>query len=352
MKSKVIIGVFIFYVIIFHFRCRKDEKENFKETFNFKKGFYIVNEGNFTWGNSSISFYDEVKREVENDVFYRANKIPLGDVGMDLKIIDTNCYIVVNNSGLIQITDPFTMKYKASIKNLVSPRYIVPIDKNTIWVSDLYNKCIYVINTKNNTIASTINTPRCIEAMIKLNNKVYATSWSFNNKVYVFDTNTKLLIDSITVGLQPNSIVSDKDSNIWVLCDGGYEGNPIGHEFPTLHKIDSKNNKILKTFILKDKSASARSLCINPSCDSIYFINKHIYKISIYDTVVPNSFFINGESKNFYSLNIHPNNKYIVVTDAKDYVTNGEILIYNNNRQLIDKKIVGIIPRTITFINF
>ncbi len=38
----------------------------------------ILNEGNFMYGNSSISYYDASSRKVQNDVFYNQNGFPTG----------------------------------------------------------------------------------------------------------------------------------------------------------------------------------------------------------------------------------------------------------------------------------
>lgn len=37
------------------------------------KGLFITNEGNFMYGNASLSYYDPEKKHVENEVFARAN---------------------------------------------------------------------------------------------------------------------------------------------------------------------------------------------------------------------------------------------------------------------------------------
>ena len=42
-------------------------------------GLFICNEGNFQYGNATLSYYNPETKVVENEVFYRANAMKLGD---------------------------------------------------------------------------------------------------------------------------------------------------------------------------------------------------------------------------------------------------------------------------------
>jgi len=62
-------NILLFGVIILLGSCEPDiiEHENFEKS----TGVFILNEGNFTFGNASLSFLDLTNRQIENQVFFQ-----------------------------------------------------------------------------------------------------------------------------------------------------------------------------------------------------------------------------------------------------------------------------------------
>ena len=86
------------------FSCKPDKPVN-PNVYNLGSGVFVLNEGNFQFSNASLSFFDPQADTVCNNLFYKVNNAPLGDVAQSLAMADGKLYIVVNNSNLIYKVD-------------------------------------------------------------------------------------------------------------------------------------------------------------------------------------------------------------------------------------------------------
>lgn len=196
------------------------------------KGLFITNEGNFMYGNASLSYYDPVNRHVENEVFVRANGMLLGDVAQSMVIRNGIGWIVVNNSGVIFAIDINTFKEVGRITGFTSPRYIHFLSDEKAYVTQIWDPRIYIINPKEYRITGYIETDMNFETgsteqMVQYDKYVFTNCWSYQNRILVIDTETDTVCDHITVGIQPTSLVMDKYNKIWTVTDGGYRGKPL-----------------------------------------------------------------------------------------------------------------------------
>jgi hypothetical protein len=342
--------------------CSKIPVDTVYFDFSGNRGVYIVNEGNFMYGNSSLSFYDPVAQRVYNQIFQARNGVPLGDVAQSICLWNGIGFIVVNNSGKIYVIDSHTAEFKGSISGLSSPRYVHVINSEKAYVTDLYARKITVFNPTTFQVIGIIPVGNSqsdfnqhpTEQMIQYKNRIFTNCWSNDNKILVINSDTDQLVDSIEVFKQPNSLILDKENKIWVLTDGGFDGSLYGNEQPGLLKIDAETREIERTFRFPIGNHPF-SLCTNPTKDTIFFLNKHVWKMAVTDKRLPDKPFIVSEYTEsyggFYSLGIDPFNSEIYVGDAIDHRQNGVIYRYSASGKLIDQFKAGISPGDFGFIS-
>jgi len=343
------IPVLLFAFVLLLPSCQNDEPLPILG--EFENAIFIVNEGNFTAGNSSLTYFNHKSGEVQQQIFYRKNNAPLGDVANSISFDETSIYLVVNNSHLVYKINSKTGIYEAKTIELTSPRHFLKIDEDRALISDLYEKNLTMVNTKNMEIISKIPIGRTSENMLKLGDEVFIANWSGynqnleNNMVLVLDLESLKITDSIEVGLEPNSIVLDKDNFIWVLCSGGF----LNEEKPSLWKINPSTKVVHQRFLFEDITSTPTKLSINPDGNLLYFINKDVFQMDISLTelsAIP--FVLSTEINNFYSLGIGFDSD-IYISDANDYTRNGTVYRYSQLGILKQEFEAGIIPGAIGF---
>lgn len=319
---------------------------------SYENGIFIVNEGNYNWGNATVTFVDNKTNTVIQDIFRKSNDRSLGDVAESMKIARNLGYVVINNSNRIEVVSLKDFKAVKSITGLNSPRHLEIVDSNKAYATNL-QKNISIIDLQTNSITGTITTSSWTESLIRYNQYMLVTSiGSFNEpssqrkaQVYVIDTKIDAIVDSIETGKEPIGIVIDKKEKVWVLCSGGYDN----FEAPTLLRINPELRLVEKVFTFPNPKEVPSRLCINASGDTMYYIKGGVYQIPVTAAALPEKPLIASEGRLFYGLAIHPNTGNIYVSDAKDYVQNGTAYQYNVSGKLVRQYVTGRIPGSFCF---
>jgi len=329
--------------------------------FSGKEGVFVVNEGNYMFGNSSLTFLSTHEELVYNDIFILANSVPLGDVAESMTISGDTGFIVVNNSGRIYRIDLNTAEITGEISGLVSPRNLLMLDAEKAYVSDLYEKAITIVDPSDCSIKGKISLDNgesgynhhTAEQMLETAGKVFVNSWNYDAMIMVIDPATDRVIDSLSVLTQPNSMVLDRNGDLWVLCDGGYPGNPYNYEAPGLLRIDPELPAVTRVYRFEE-GTHPFSLTVNPAKDSLYFINKDVWKMSVDAASLPDEPFIRSRYNNyfqggFYALGIDPEGEMIYVSDAIDHLQRGVVFRYRPDGVVVDSFRAGISPGDFVF---
>lgn len=302
-------------------------------------GFFIMNEGNFTRGNGSLSFFSIDSSRISNDIFFGANNRGPGDIPFSMHIQGDTGYLVVNNSGKIEMINVRTSKSIRTLTGLISPRYLGGVRNGTAYLSSLYSDSLIIIDMKELKISGYIDLGRKSEMIISAGNKAYVASWSGDKTVTVIDALNDIIMSTITVVSEPESMVLDRHGKLWVLCSGGY----MKDEIAALISIDTATNNTISEMAFP-QSAYPTSLQTNHSGDTLYFVNNGIYRMSVNESEIPLTPFIPADGRLFYRVGPHLQNGDIFVTDANDYQRKGFLLRYDSNGNLKQSLDAGIIP--------
>lgn len=311
---------------------------------SFKPGVFIINEGNFGWGNGSVSFFDRADSKVYNHLFQKANDRALGDVPQSMFIMDSLGFIVVNNSGKVEVINMESFISVNTITGLTSPRYFLPVSESIAYVSDLYSGSVTLVRLDDFTIIKTIETGMSTEQMIKIGDELFVANWSGGNKILVIDIVEGKLVDTIAVIMEPNSMVLDKHRKLWVLCSGGF----LNEEMPGIIRIDPVTREKEKIFRFSMLESSPSHLCINGSGDTLYYLNNGIFQMPVTETEIPSDPLVQN-GKLFYSIGIDPESGIIYAADAIDYQQKGKVFRYMPEGALKDSFDVDIIPGSFVF---
>lgn len=349
--------LYILLIILVLFSACMDDSTRPKESFSAQNGVLVLCNGNFMSGNSSLTYYRTDSMLAEQNVFYRANAIPLGDVAQSISICNNKVWITVNNSGKIVAINPENFEAIGKIDSLISPRYMHPVNDVKAYISDLYAQRIWIVDLINYSIIGEIDISvetqgfnrHCAEQMVQWNDYVFTNCWNYDNKILVIDTQNDALVDSITVGLQPQKIIADISGKIWVLCDGSYSGSPIGFESPSIWCIDAETRYVLWSQSINVETISF-DIALSSGADTLFVLAGNLYSMPTSATEFPQEAALESNGRNLSAIGIHPLSGDIYLADAGNYVQSGRVYRFNRFLNPVDTFECGVIPVDFGFI--
>lgn len=341
---------FLFYSILIFtaFACSKDDNNS---TTNYSKGTFIVNEGLVGSGTGTITYLSDAGN-VE-DLYAQQNEgRVLGNIAQSMIKFDNKYFIAVNNASKIVVVNANDFKYLAEIK-IDLPRYFAVAGNKlyvTSWTSDFSSGFINLINAKDFSIQKSTPIQGLVENMAVVDQNIYATvsasAWDqYNHHVIRYDIQNDNVAEAIEVGDNSNSIVADKNGDLWVLCSGFFDWNdPANSTHGSLHKI-SGNKSVFNISL----SIGVSKLAINNKKDALYYLfSDQVLSYDINTTPATTKEVFTGL---YYSLAVNPTNDHLYLLNAKDYTQNGELSILNTEYKVTATHKTGIIPSFVYFSN-
>jgi len=310
---------------------------------------YVINEGQWTHDNGSITQINQTKKTFSSNYFKAVNGFQLGDVVQSMGETDDNYYIVVNSSAKIEVVKKTSFESILTIEDMGSPRYFLAINDTLAYVTDGKNKLIHQINPKSGNKYQNIQVYAVTDQMESIDNEVFVLcrpdvfAGLFSNpQVGIFNVASQSQTDSILLDLDPLEMVRDKFNKLWVL------GSVFGGG-SKLYKIDGAGRNIEMEWLFQDDEPITQ-LTIDPEGANIYFSvsNNKIFKMDVNETELPSQAIIVESLQTIYGLSVNKE-EIIFVCDAKDYVQEGKVYMFDNNGQLSDTLTSGVAPNGIIF---
>lgn len=312
-------------------------------------GAYVLCEGLFDMNNSTLVYYDFQSGEITNDIFLQVNNRGLGDTGNDLKQYGSKLYCVVNVSSQIEVMDVNTVQ---SIKQISlanrQPRYIA-FYQNKAYVS-CFDGSIVKIDTSSLTIEDIAVAGSNPEGLCVANGKLYVANSgglnypNYGNTVSVFDLSSFTKIKDITVATNPYLLKPDDQGDVYLVSRGNYGTVPY-----CFQRIDSQTDEIVQIFDLEvlnftisGQYAYLYNYDFTAETSWIKVMDVHT------ETVVKENFITDGTViKIPYGITVNSLNGDVYITDANDFVSNGDVFCFNQNGTKKFEFEVGLNPNTV-----
>ena len=317
--------------------CNTDDDQ--PDLGQYANGVFIVNEGGFNASNSSITHFATNGGAVTQDVFALANSIPLGDVAQSMTLVGDKGYIVVNNSGKIEVVNWRDMTTAGTIEQLSSPRVILPVDDAKAYITQLYSPQMRVLDLATNNLVGSIDLGGGQEEIALRDGFAYVLIWQTGHVAKV-NVATNTVAATANVGNEPLSMAFDANGKLWVLINDTYPAD----EAPRLVRINTANMTIEATFTFANVYDYPSDLAVSNNGQTLYFINGQVQSMSIEANALPTTNFIDLGSVYPYSLDVDPRTDNLWIGDAADYQSNGTVKVFSAQGTLIRTIAAGIIP--------
>ena len=264
------------------------------------------------------------------------NERGLGDTGNDFEkyaIAGTEYIIIaVDISSQVEIVEANTLKSVAQIPlfdetNAREPRRIEVYGTKAFICN--FDGTVSVIDLISKSLINTISVGANPDGMIQLGNKLYVSnSGGLNYPVYdstitIINMDNNSVIETFETRINSSSMIVDSQNEIYLLSNGNYADVD-----PALVRINTSTNQVVQTFDIPIGSMTKAG-------DLIYYYDMDAKAVKRFDTsaeITDENVVIDCiDYETFFGLQFDPNLNLIFCFDANGYVNSSTVRAYNTS---------------------
>lgn len=344
MKNRfsILCGLIVVFLLSITTACKEDDccvlpPGEITETPLYAKGILVVSEGtdnNF----GTVSHFDRETTLVENEIFERVNSDSFKGGVQSVNVFNDKVYIVASDANEVIQANAETFLLEGMVTGFENPRYVIGIDDDIFFVSewgaDGLTGSVAVVESLNLNIIDRVETPAGADKMLQVANKVWVLcggGLERGNKVVLIDIVKGDILTEIELRWSPKSIVRDANNKVWIACSGNV-GDVNDNENGALIRLNSSSLAIEETLDLGKTIEDVNfDMALNADKTMLFYnMDGKVYRQNIGETTIQNTPFIDdSEIVSLHGLSYDSQEGYLYISDAKDFVEDGEIRRYN-----------------------
>lgn len=340
--NKLLIAAASLIIYTFLSSCSSDDEMGGDPTNGLEKNRYglVVNEGGFQQANSSMGLIDLDEMTYTANYFSNTANAPLGDIFHSIHLKNDLAFLIINNSGKIEVLDLGENEHLGTIDGLYSPRFMVSRD-NEGWVSNLFSNFIQKIDLESMEVIGEIAFPGWSGPMI-WNGDHLITSCPNRQNAYLVDLETQKIVDSVFTGINSEFLHQLPNEEFLAFSSGAFDGS----EKPSITVFDSDLN-ILNS--LEIDAGFIGAIDLDLERQRLYFADGDIYYIDLSGNQIGSpELLLSLDGISPYQISSAPNGD-LYIADAKDFSGIGSIHVYSQDGNELYNFDAGIIPSSIYF---
>lgn len=317
----------------------------------YSSGLFVVNEGNFSDNNGSITFKSAT--ELKQTLFETVNSRPIAGLVQSMTISGDNAYIVNNAANRIEVVKAGTFEVLSTWETgFTAPRYI-EIKDGKAYVScwgefepdySLKNSYIAVVDITTGTVETTIKTLAGPEGLLIDGNNLYVAA-GFAANIEKIDLSSNTVVGNLELAGAPKRFLLDASGKMWTTSSSNVYQIDLG-TFSIAKDISTGKVTLGADFDLyNDKAYLLSSLWDG---DKGGYVNA-VYVMDQTATTFPTSSIVNGEG--FYGLDVNPANGSIYVSNAGGFTAAGTVVLYDEAGAELSNFAAGVGPSEVVFID-